>query len=68
MERRFKGEKNSSMTVEEKRSPVKPPTTIARWLFDNTQNDELYGSVEHVKSGWVMHECKGLWPIWSIYG
>ncbi|KAF7386575.1 hypothetical protein V1477_012034 [Vespula maculifrons] len=33
-----------------------------------TQSDELYGAVEHVKSGWVMHECKGLWPIWSIYG
>nr|KAF7410597.1 hypothetical protein H0235_013204 [Vespula pensylvanica] len=32
------------------------------------RSDELYGAVEHVKSGWVMHECKGLWPIWSIYG
>lgn len=45
--------------------PVKPSTAG----YSITHSDELREAREGgVESGWVMHECEGLWAIWCIYG
>lgn len=38
--------------------------------YSITHSDELPLSSKgrSVESGWVMHECEGLWAIWYIYG